>query len=119
MAIELKVGEVYRVAQVRQGSSERGPWQLVKIADPKNARGGATFFTEPVVDGLQDRNDIRIDKLVRAVIKNKQIKIQRTGTMEWATVTDLTFQISKVGEGDGGFTTGGFEPDSGSADLPF
>jgi len=99
--IEFKSGEVFEVSFVKEGVTDRGEWQIVKVDDPtKKSKGNAAFFADPVIHGLAAHDKIRIDAFSKAAVKRKQMKLESTGKLEWLTVTDLTFQITKVGEAD-------------------
>ena len=112
--VEIQPGGVYRAAMVKSGTTDRGEWQLVKVADEKRKSGGATFFVSNPVPGLAEGDSFRVDSVVTMKWKAKQSK-KHPG--EWEDVVDVTLHISRAdGAGAG---PAEFTEDDTAGELPF
>ena len=111
--VDVVIGGVYRVSKVSRGNSQYGEWMGVKLYDQNDKPNGASFFLSEVIPDLQEGNDIRIDSLVRARYKKKQFEGR------WQDITDLTFKVTKVGDGNSGFAAGSFDTGDIGGQLPF
>lgn len=112
--VEIQPGGVYRAAMVKSGTTDRGEWQLVKVADEKRKSGGATFFVSNPIPGLAEGDSFRVDNAVNLKWKAKQSK-KHPG--EWDDVVDVTLHISRA-DGSAGPEFAEIEDDA-DGQLPF
>lgn len=108
--VKLEKGGIYRASMVKSGETDRGRWQLVKVAEEKRKSGGAVFFVS---------NPIPLAEGGMFHIKNIEAvtwKAKKGQDGQWKDVTDVQIDIEPV---DGAGTQATVDDVDTSGELPF
>lgn len=89
--LKVEKGGVYRAVRVRSGEAERGPWELVAVADEQNTKRTLTIFAANAPCGCIENQQVKIVEIISAKVGWKRDKDQ-----QWKPETTLEAVLEPI-----------------------
>lgn len=96
--LKIEKDGVYRAIRVRSGEAERGPWELVAIADDKNPKRTMTIFAANAPCGCIENQEFKIKEIVSLKYGWKRDKDQ-----QWKPETTVEAVLEPIASEIDGF----------------
>lgn len=89
--IKIEKGEIYRAVRARSGDGDKGPWELVAVADERNEKRTITIFVSNAITNIHEGQRFKVKEIVNVKYGWKQ---DRTGN--WRPDTTISAVIEPI-----------------------